>query len=444
MPNHWAISARQTSLDGQTSLGGQRQRCCRGNTSTLIVPVGHHKRVLLHPILLVVAGIVVGGASLLSLPNGSQGASSGPKGIPLGIFRVHPEVELSNRWEDNVYKTETDQHSDLITEIKPTIKLITHWSQHVLTLAYDASIERYHSIGSENNTNHQATLDFTLVLPTRRRITLDLGYALLVEHDERGTPESSPLTSSGTTFVGPNRWIQQTLTASTEIPFNRLSAVLSLEHATRQSTNNDQSSQDRYWNDAGLTLNWDLTAKTKLLTELGHKQIIYDTSPLLDSDESRLLLGLTWQATGKTTGSLKFGSTSKQFDNDSDKNSKEITWESGIAWSPRKRTTVNFASSRGFQDGGEAAEHYIETTFQVDLKHDLRRNWSLLSSLDYGTSDFPSVRNENTLDSTLGFEYRMRRWFILNAEFAHKIKRSSVTDGGYDSNGLLLSLEGKL
>ena len=393
-----------------------------------------------HHLFLIVMGILVGATSLLGIPNRSSAASGSdaPKGIPIGIFRAHPEVTLVSRWEDNIYKTETAQKSDMIVEFKPVITLVTHWAQNTLTLSYGATIERYRALEGENNTDQQFNLDLTLAPSSR--VEIDLGYAMLVEHDERGTPEST----SSTIFVGPNRWLQHAVKGSTNLTFNRLGAELSLEHAIRTSTNNGQSNQDRYWDDGMMTLTWTLTARTELLTELGHKVILYDTSPLLDSTESRLLLGLTWQATGRTEGSLKMGAVTKKFKADPAKDSTEMTWESGIVWTPQERTKLTFSSHRNFQEGGDQAEHFVATKFLVDIKHDIRSNWSILSTLDFGTSVFEPVRHERHWDGMLGLEYRLRRWFVLSAEFAHKIKRSDTPDAGYDSNGVLLSLVGTL
>lgn len=399
------------------------------------MPTGHRKRVLVRPVFLVMTGVVVGGAFLLGTPQSSHGGT--PKGIPLGIFRAHPEVTLVSRWDDNVFKTATDQHSDMIAQIKPVIRLVTHWaSKNQFTMSYTATVERYSKLKGENSNNQQVDLDLILVLPARR-VEFDLGYSLLKEQDKRGTPESTSLEE-------PGRWLQHSLTAATNIKFNRLDTKLKLEHAERSSANDGPSDQDRYWNDAGFILNWDLTAKTHLLTELGHKIIVYDQSPLLDSTESRLLLGINWQATGKTEGKLKFGSVTKLFENDTENDSTEVTWESGIAWNPQERTRLNFSSNRGFHEGGEQAEHYVSTQVKVDLKHDLRPNWSLLGELDFSKNVFVPVRRDNYWNGKLGLEYQLRRWFVLNAEFARNIKHSSVAETEYVSNGLLLSLTGTL
>ena len=473
MPKHWAISKNRADLNEKT-----------GDT---VVPTGYKKRVPVRPFFLFVTGVVVGGTFLLESPKSTQGAT--PKGIQIGIFRAHPAMTLVNRWDDNVFKTATHQQSDVIAQLEPVIRLVTHWEKNQLTLSYTATVERYGELKGENSANQEAKMDLILVFPARHT-TLNFGYVLQIERDKRGSPESSFMELSALedqaagneAIAEPNRWLQHTLNVSTKFKLNRLSSTLKLEHSERRATNDVQTSQDRYWNDGGLVLNWDLAAKTQFLTELGHRETVYDIdplmdstesrimldihwqwkpktqlstelghkkfvygmSPLLDSTESRIMLGINWKVTGKTVGNLKFGSVTKLIENDPKKNSTVVSWDSNISWNPQERTELNFSSHRAFHEGGEQAEHFVSTQLQVDLRHALRPNWSLLSGLDFNKSVFEPIRSESYWNSTLGLEYQMRRWFALNAEFTHQIKHSSVPNAEYDSNGLHLSLTGTL
>ncbi|MBF0161878.1 MAG: outer membrane beta-barrel protein [Magnetococcales bacterium] len=368
-------------------------------------------------------------------------ARRGPQGIAVGIFRLHPEVTPSLRWEDNVYKTATNTRSDVMEQLKTVLKLLTHWARNQVDVTYSNTIKHYQVLETEDNIDHQ--LDMQAKLAPSRRLELDLGYLAAIEHDERGVPGKATVKSGGATVpVGPNAWLQNTAKGTARWKMRRLTSELKLEHGDRLSLNNNQSSQDRDWNDGGVTFKWSLTPKTHLLTEMGYKATHYEHSPQLSSTESRFLVGAGWKATARTESNTKIGVTKKVLENAPNKDNLNLTWESGFVWQPQVRTRINFTSHRNFQESEDQNEGFISTGFQLGLNHALRPGWRLLAGLELNTSTFETAKQENYWTSRLGMEYKLPEWFTLNTEFIHKIKRSTVLDAGYDSNALMLSVTG--
>ncbi|MBF0367834.1 MAG: outer membrane beta-barrel protein [Magnetococcales bacterium] len=360
-----------------------------------------------------------------------------PRGIPVGIFRAIPEMRITSSWEDNIYKTEDGTRSDLIFLIEPAIELVTHWRKNRFSVTYGAEFERYWNLNSENNTGHELNMDLELI--PNRKLQFNLGYQFLLEHEDRGVPGAGQVVAE----LGPNKWRKQALTASTQFTFNRVRALVDLGVSERISRNNDQESLDRQWTDAGLTMMWALAPKTALLTELGWRDIRYDRSPLLDSEEMRLLAGITWKARAKTEGRLKVGATNKSYELNPDQDATTMTWEADVIWKPRERTQVNFAAIRSFQEGEEGADHYVSTQLKADVKHALRRRLSLTGGLSASRSDYEE-REEDYWTAEVGLQYRFPRWFTLDFQFIHAIKRSTEVGDDYDSNAIMLSLIGSL
>lgn len=403
-------------------------------------PLLYQTRYILIAVVTIVGG-VVGGASLShAAPLGTISTREPPKGIPVGIFRIDPKITVTSRWDDNVYKTATDERSDLIVHIKPTIRLVTHWLRGVFDLSYQSVINQYKISEHENHINQKLNVKVGLVPSKKSKI--DLEYDILLEHDERGAPASTSIEKS----LGPNRWLTRSLKGGFNYHLNRMSSELKLEYAERRSLNNAQSSQDRHWNDGGLTLSWSLAAKTDLLLELGRKEIVYDMASKQESnsEEMRLLVGAAYKTIKKIESNIKIGMTAKKFAYAAEQDHSSSSWESGVTWSPRRRTKLKFSSTRNFQESGEAASSYVSTKFHTDIKHDLRPRFSFLSSLELSNSQYKNAKQDDYWSGTLGLEYRMPHNFLLNAEFSHKIKRSTTAGAEYDSNGLLLSVVGTL
>ena len=389
-------------------------------------------RLVVWPAALTLLGLVAGGAV------GETATKKPPRGIPMGIFRVHPQLLVESRWEDNIYKTETDPRPDLLVRIKPTIRFITHWRKNSFSADYTAEVERYQDTQIENNSGHRVNL--ALELMPSRRFAFGFGYEFLLEHEDRGTIDSAPLVIG----VGPNKWQQHTVSGMGQFTFHRLRARLDASHVRRESVNNSQFVQDRHWNDTALSLLWALAPKTALLTEFGWKRIRYDESPLLDSDERRILAGVTWKATHKTEGRIKVGGVDKVFVIDQGLDTREVTWDNEIVWKPQRRTQVNLAAKRVFQEGQANTDPFVSTDFRTDVSHELKHNWTLTTGFNFANGDYGALRQEDYWQGELGMNYRLPRWFTLNGEYQRSAKRSTDAGADHDSNAVLFSVLGAM
>ncbi|MEO5339260.1 MAG: outer membrane beta-barrel protein [Magnetococcus sp. MYC-9] len=375
---------------------------------------------------------------------GSPTPHRSPRGMAFGSFRAFPEVTATTRWDDNVYKTATDPRSDMMTQIKSAIKLLTHWAQNRLEVGYGVTVKRYQELVTEDNTDQMFSVN-THLSPSRR-LEFDLGYTRSLEHDERGEPGKASVKFANlfSTPVGPNAWQQDSFKGTSRLKLRRLTTEFSLEHAERQSLNNNQSVQDRTWNDGGLLFKWALTSKTSLLTEIGQKTTVYDLSPNLDSTETRVLGGISWRATARTESQTKMGITTKSLTQDSSKDNKSLTWDSTFSWQPQSRTRFNFSSRRGFQQSEDLNESFVSSGMQFGIKHTLATDWNLSAGVDVNQSVYETAKEEIFWTSRAGTEYKLPNWFSLGMEFVRKTKQSTVPGGEFESNGLMFTLTGAL
>jgi hypothetical protein len=81
------------------------------------------------------------------------------KGIPLGGFRLFPDLNLTSAYDDNIYRTQTNKFNDFVFEIAPAVRVRSDWNRHMLE-AY-AGIENYEyaTQTSENLTDWNAGAD---------------------------------------------------------------------------------------------------------------------------------------------------------------------------------------------------------------------------------------------------------------------------------------------
>ncbi|MBF0142672.1 MAG: outer membrane beta-barrel protein [Magnetococcales bacterium] len=369
---------------------------------------------------------------------GVPGMAAPPKGLPIGIFRAFPKVTVRGKWEDNIYKADGGAQSDRIAIIEPTIQFVTHWRKNQLNLTVSGQVQRFQNHPLENREDH--TLEVDWKVKPLRSLELNAGLSRIASHDERGAPGTGAVKA----MLEPNAWLENVADGSAQYTSGRFRTVMKYGYHDKSSENNDLSAQNRHWNDLGLTLMYALAPKTALLTELGWLGYVYDTTPLTDSEERRLLTGVTWTATAKTEGELKVGVTSKDFADPAKEEATSLALSSNVKWKPHTWTTVNLSASRNFEEGEAGSGSYVNTILGADLEQQLRSWWVLTSNLRLTNSDYRTDRAEDLWTGGVGLEYRLPKWYVVGTEFSKSNKHSTMANSDYDSNALMLFLTGAL
>ena len=110
--------------------------------------------------------------------------------------------------------------------------------------------------------------------------------------------------------------------------------------------------------------------RTSLVFEARNTWANY-VSPLSTSDntDTRLYAGLTWEATAKTTGTIKVGQAHKNFDDGSRKDATMGSWEGGLRWSPLTYSQFDLQSSRAPADSNGIGNYVINSGTTLVWNH---------------------------------------------------------------------------
>jgi hypothetical protein len=150
--------------------------------------------------------------TLVATAASSQEPSQGPQRLTLT-----PSLTLGERYDDNIFETQTNKQHDFITVLSPGIRVQylptapTLGTQ--LDLEYHANIEFYADHSSQNNVGH--LLSLTLASPLAPSLQVSMRELLLITNnplarDERlsnptGFRPASQQTSERTLSVGAHR-----------------------------------------------------------------------------------------------------------------------------------------------------------------------------------------------------------------------------------------------
>lgn len=111
-----------------------------------------------------------------------------PKGVAVGSFRLFPELELDQIYNDNIYASQSKTAS-FIEQIKPTLDLRSDWSVHQLNFFAKGGIGLY-SLDSSKNSFYDVSLGTDGRFDIQRDWNAYGGFSWNKRHEERGAPNT--------------------------------------------------------------------------------------------------------------------------------------------------------------------------------------------------------------------------------------------------------------
>ncbi|WP_458735749.1 outer membrane beta-barrel protein [Zobellella taiwanensis] len=389
-----------------------------------------HKKNKLFTLSAVATGILFAG----------QADAIEPQAVDLGGVGFIPTVKLSETYDDNVWEAPEgeDKRSSWVTSVEPTFTLAARDRLNTYQLSYRLNHSIYHSVHEDDHTDHFVNADSHMEFNARNRLDLKAGYSK--QQDTRDSTNRD-FDEQGNKYHATN--------IGGLYGFGAEAAKMQLEfganHEWRRYDNNTgpaatssaTQEKDRDTLSLSTTAYYRVGPKTRLLAEIQRNDYDYVTSNL-DSEAWRYLLGATWQATAKTSGTVKVGFEDKDFDNPAKNDPDNSTWEVGVTWEPLTYSRVKLNTSSRAEEGSSTEDYVDTSSYGFSWEHD----WTprITSNLGYTLTekDYKGGSNEGRSDDldvyNIGVNYKMRRWLDLGVGYTHKDNASNSADDRYDRN----------
>jgi hypothetical protein len=157
--------------------------------------------------------------------------------------------------------------------------------------------------------------------------------------------------------------------------------------------------------------------------------------PSLDGNTFRLLTGVTWLATFKTTGYAKVGYTFKTFDSARRQDTGAPAWEMGVDWRPKSYSKVHFATAQEYAESDGTGDAIETTRMLMSWEHAWRERFKTTLDFGYLVNTMTASSREDT-GYLMGAraEYAFRRWLNLGADFRHATVDSNDAVFNSDQN----------
>lgn len=348
-----------------------------------------------------------------------------------------PTLEVSERHDDNFRAVEDNEESSWITSVTPTFVLGAEGRKSAYQLSYSAVSDTFHSSHKDNNTDHHVNADAGYEFDSRNRLKLNAGFHKIEDTaSEDQNVENDKYTTSNVGGV----YSFGAQTARNQIDFGA-----NYQELRYQNSDHLNADKERDTTALNTILYHAVAPKTRALVEARHTDYDYVSNTRLNSNNVALLAGLTWDATAKTTGTVKFGGEKKRFDDSSIDDESGGMWEVGVKWSPRTYSTFGLNTRRALDEGDNGASSIESQSTTLSWDHEWMDRLSSTVSYTYTDQDYQDITRTDKIDTFgVGLTYEMRRWLDLGVGYKYSENDSDAVGESYERNIFSISATASL
>jgi len=365
-----------------------------------------------------------------------------PAAIPIGEMSLYPSINIISGHDDNILATETNKVSSWVTRITPNLLLEAEDNNTLLRVNYSFEKGILHSSSDDNYLDHNLTSSINYIINSRNRF--DIQASIIKGHEARGEEDGGAISTANKPLEFDLNSIQGIYT------YGRREAKGQIELRTRYQekdfTNFDSITSTRDYDqlDFAAKFKYKLTAKTSAVATVSQSEINYEESNR-DSTTNRYLLGATWDATVKTSGSINVGWSEKDFDDALLTDADGGTWDASINWNPKTYSTFTFNTGQEFGESTTTDTHIDTKSYGLSWQHFWKDH--IKSNIAYNTQkeDFSNnIRKDTTDTFLLSINYETKRWLNFGIGYTLTDKDSNVSNVSFKKNTVMLTAQGSL
>ncbi len=360
-----------------------------------------------------------------------------------GGFTLVSSLGIEALRDSNIFQSSTDVQSSQIWTIAPSLLLRFEPARSRLELRYKGDYGWYDKSSHDDYADHALKAGAYLLLGERSGLDVVASYDYA--HENRGTGLSTGIDPASSTFPqDPDRYTTAQYLARYTYGVSHTRAFVVLE-ASREKfayQNNLALTQpfDRDESYGQATFGVRVLSKTSVELSVQAKDITYNrpsASELkLDSREYRYLLGVVWETTATTTGSVRVGEITKKFADPILPSYSAPYWEVAIHWSPRTYAHFALSTERYLAEPVNLSGDVTDSAaYSLSWSHE----WNSRLESKLAISELEqtyrfvtgNTRKDKSPQYSLALTYKMRRWLRWEAELDSKTRDSPVTSYNY-------------
>ncbi len=211
--------------------------------------------------------------------------------------------------------------------------------------------------------------------------------------------------------------------------------------------------RERDESDVFVYLFYRVMPKTSVFVEYDHETVDYRTTDpatlvSYDNISSTGMLGLKWDVSDRSTGTIKGGYTWREYDNDNLDDYE--TWRAALDINHRfnNHSSIYLNASRQIIETSLSGTRYMTSSGGfAEFKHDFYTKFAFLLRGSYNFDEFSDIlpgfteeREDTRISTGGGITYTMNKWATLALNFDHSQRNSNEDLNDYEDNRTQLAL----
>ena len=360
-----------------------------------------------------------------------------------GAFTIESSLGIEVLNDSNIFESATDVQSTPIWKLEPKLLMRFEPARSRLELGYVGDYAWYEKSSNDDYTDHDLEAGAYLLLGERSGLDLVASYE--DAHENRGTGLTEGFPPASAAFPqDPDRYTTEQFLGRYMYGISRTRTYLTLEGSTEALTYKNNRPRTRQFDldqtYGQATFGHRVRPNTSLELRIRVRDIKYDyprPSGLgLDSRENRYLIGVVWEATAKTTGSVLIGHADKKFDDPARPDFSGPNWEVAIRWSPRTYSHFDLSTERYTEEPIDLLADVTDTEiYSLGWSHEWNSRLEskiaaskLNETFRYVTGD----RRDKSLRYSAALIYWMRPWLRWEAGVDINARDSNFAPYNYD------------
>ncbi len=369
-----------------------------------------------------------------------------PKGYQAGSFLLFPQIKFRIDRDNNIFRTESDEESDLITALDPSLHVISNWSRHSIKADAGANFNRYRDNENEDNEKLWFDLEATIDADRDTAINPHLNWYSDVESrgsaDEAGgrTPTEYDTSVLGVSVLHrPGRIVLEGGFDISKLDYS------DVKDSNGANINNDD--RDREEQSFTATIGYEIKPGINAFVRYGNTEIEYDSrvddnNLRRDSSETEYYIGTDLDLTSILMGEVALGQVESDYDDPRFDKVRETAALVNLYWHATPLTTVTVSMTTSVEETTDSSSPgFVKDNFTLALFHELRRNLVLEASYSLTKHHYESnSRKDDIQGFTLKADYDINRSLFLIGALEQYSKDSNQDGTEYDRTLLSIAV----
>jgi len=383
------------------------------------------------------------------LDRSPQEAIDSIPGFTAGGLQVVPTVGLSLGYDDNITAASRNEISSWFYVISPAIRAELPSDRTVLSLTLAGDMVRYQDSPIDDRESWYLRGNWAWDISPRQRLNL---FAQLTDGtDQRGKGRRQG--EAGLLPIEPDEWERFDYGGVWDYGAVGARGRLTLRAGVSdlEYTNNREGVApefigtrflDRDWWYWGGTFYWRVAPKTSLLADYQFTDMNYDLSSDSDSEIQSWMLGVTWDATARTSGRISYGHGKRRFADPSKEDYSGPVWAASVTWRPRTYSLFTLTGTRSTQEPDGNGDYVLRQDITLSWLHDWAPRFGTHVDVGWGEDDYrPIGRSDDLFYWGVGLRYTFNPHLRFGASINSYDRSSPIAEYDYQRMVYLLTLE---